>query len=247
VAGALDGEVAIVTGASAGIGACTARLFQAQGAKVVGVARNAAPGSESGTLAFVVGDVADPATARRAVECARERFGGLDVLVNNVGMDYTADLAVAPVDEVRRVFDVNFFGVLHMTQAAVPALAARGKGAIVNVTSRLASIGVPTMTLYGAAKGAVLSFTRGAAVELAPHNIRVNAVAPGMTMTPLMRVWLDRASDPDARLAEVIRAIPQGRVGTPDEVAQAILFLASDRSSHITGESLAVDGGYTAA
>jgi NAD(P)-dependent dehydrogenase (short-subunit alcohol dehydrogenase family) len=243
---ALSGKVAVITGASRGIGAEIVSLFLARDARVVAVSRSVEEYPEHTALATVSGDVRDPETARRAVACAREHFGGLDVLVNNAGLDHTGPVDSAPVEEVREVFDVNFFGALHMLQAAVPALRERGGGSIVNITSRLAQIGVPTMALYSASKGALLALTRGAAVELAPHGIRVNAVAPGMTQTPLLDAWLKGLPDPEAALGEVTAAIPQGRLATPRDVAEAVAFLSGDGAAYITGTSLAVDGGYTA-
>jgi NAD(P)-dependent dehydrogenase (short-subunit alcohol dehydrogenase family) len=170
----------------------------------------------------------------------------LDVLVNNAAIDHIGDVIDTPIEEVRALFEVNVFGALHMFQAAAHAMRAAGTGgAIVNVSSRLASIGVPSMALYSASKGALLSLTRGAAVELAALNIRVNAVAPGMTRTALLDAWAaEEGAEVAARAAD---AIPQGRFGTPEEVAAAIAFLGSDDAAHITGVSLAVDGGYTAA
>jgi len=209
--------------------------------------RGAALAAELGGRAhFLAGDVADPATAEAAVASAVERFGGLDVLVNNAGLDHTAPLATAPLGPVREVFEVNFFGALRFMQAAAAVMFDRG-GAIVNVTSRLASIGVPEMSLYGASKGALLALTKGAAVEWAPRRVRVNAVAPGMTETPLFRQWNEAAADPAAARARVEAAIPQGRLGTTAEVAAAVAYLASEEASHVTGASLPIDGGYTAA
>jgi NAD(P)-dependent dehydrogenase (short-subunit alcohol dehydrogenase family) len=193
--------------------------------------------------AIVEGSVDDVATAAAAAEAALTRFGRLDVLVNNAAVDYTSDLLEAPPDDVRRVFATNFFGALYMLQAAAREMAPGAS--IVNVTSRLASIGVESMTIYGASKGALLTLTRGAAIDLAPRGIRVNAVAPGMTATPLFEEWV--AGQPEGARADVERRIPQGRLATPDDVAAAIAFLASDDAAHITGASLPVDGGYTAA
>ena len=244
------GKVVAVTGATAGIGTATTRRLAAEGATLVLTGRNrdsarallAEIGEER--AAFVAGDVRERATADRVVAEALERHGQLDVLVNNAAIDHTGDVLETPIEEVRELFDVNVFGAMHMLQAAGRAMRGRG-GAIVNVSSRLASIGVPTMAMYSAAKGALLSLTRAAAVELARDGIRVNAVAPGMTRTPLFEAWA--AAEGRDVVAGAAAAIPQGRFATPEEVAAAIAFLASDEAAHITGASLPVDGGYTAA
>jgi NAD(P)-dependent dehydrogenase (short-subunit alcohol dehydrogenase family) len=249
----LDGKTAIVTGATAGIGEAIAQRFVAEGARVVPVGRRADRGAQLVTrlggaerAQFVAGDVADPATAEEAIAAAT-RWGGPDVLVNNAGVDHTGGLLDTDPDEVRALFETNFFGALTMLQAAGRAMAGRGGGSIVNVTSRLATIGVPRMTLYGASKGALLTLTRGAAVELAPRGVRVNAVAPGLTRTPLVEAWLSGERDRARTEAEALAGIPQGRFAEPADVVAATLFLASDESAHITGASIAVDGGYTAA
>jgi NAD(P)-dependent dehydrogenase (short-subunit alcohol dehydrogenase family) len=245
VSGRLEGKVAIVTGGTAGIGEATVRLFIEQGARVVIVARHAS-GQGDGGMRFVAGDVVDRRTARAAVEAAEE-WGGADVLVNNAAMDWTSSVLETSEDDVRRVLDTNFLGCLLMQQAAGAKMLERGGGSIVNVTSRTASVGVPTMGLYAAAKGALLALTRTAAIEWARQGVRVNAVAPGLTRTQLVRTWIDGQPDPAAFEKQLMSTIPQGRMAQPEEVASAILFLASDESRHITGISLAVDGGYTAA
>ena len=244
------GKVIAVTGATAGIGAATARRLAAEGGTLVLSGRNRA-GAEAllaelgeEQAAFVGGDVRERTTADRVVAAALESHGKLDVLVNNAAVDHTGDVLETPIEEVRALFDVNVFGAMHMLQAAGLAMRGRG-GAIVNVSSRLASIGVPTMAMYSAAKGALLSLTRAAAVELARDGIRVNAVAPGMTRTPLFEAWA--AAEGGDVVARAADAIPQGRFATPEEVAAAIAFLASNDAAHITGASLPVDGGYTAA
>jgi NAD(P)-dependent dehydrogenase (short-subunit alcohol dehydrogenase family) len=242
-------KAAILTGATAGIGRATAHRLVAEQARVVFVARHEDALGQllsefpAGATAFVAGDVADPDTARRAVGAARERFGSVDILINNAGLDHTGDLLTTPLEDVKSIFDVNFFGALCMLQAAAPCM---DHGAsVVNVTSRLANIGVPTMGLYGASKGALEALTRHAAVELADRGIRVNAVAPGLTSTPLVEAWL--AGLPDGAEAHAKATIPQGRFARPDEVAATIAFLASEEAQHITGASVAIDGGYTAA
>jgi len=247
----LAGKTLIVTGGTMGIGEAIVRRCLDEGARIVVVARSAERGealaAELGErVRFVAGDVAQPETADAAVEAAEE-LGGVDVLVNNAAIDFTSDVLETDLDDVRRVFETNFFGAYLMFTRVARELKRRGGGSIVNVTSRLASIGVPTMALYSASKGALLSLTRGAAVELAPHGVRVNAVAPGLTATPLYDAWVAEQDDPAAFAAQVARTIPQGRVGTPQEVAAAVAYLAADESAHITGASIPIDGGYTAA
>ncbi|HWE14072.1 MAG TPA: SDR family oxidoreductase [Solirubrobacteraceae bacterium] len=247
----LTGKTIIVTGATMGIGEAVAHRLAADGASLILVARGRERGeallAELGDRArFLAADVTDPTTADAAVEAAKE-FGGVDVLVNNAGIDFTGDLLETREEDVRRVFETNALGAIWMLVHVARELKARGGGSIINVTSRLASIGVPTMAIYSASKGALLSLTRGAAVELAPFGVRVNAVAPGLTATPLMREWIDAQPDPEQFRARTAATIPQGRFGEPEDVAAAVAFLAADESKHITGASIPVDGGYTAA
>lgn len=250
---ALEGKVAIVTGGTMGIGLEIARLFLGRGASVVVIGRDAERGRTavaelaSDRVALHAGDVAAPETGADAIELAKRRFGALDVLVNNAAVDHDEPLLEVTPDTAEAVFRTNFHGSLLMLQAVGRELrdAHRG-GAIVNVSSRLASIAVPGMSVYGAAKAALSSLTRGAAIELAPHGIRVNTVAPGFTETPLLTAWLEQQPDPVAARDKAESAIPLGRVATPQDVAHAVAFLAGDEAAHITGASLAVDGGYTA-
>lgn len=252
MSGRLTGKIAIVTGGTSGIGETTVRLFVSEGARVVIVARRAGPGeqlvAELGPDAtrFISGDVASEATARTAIDLA-ESWGGLDVLVNNAAMDWVSPILDTSEADVRRVLDTNFIGAFLMQREAARRMLERRRGSIINLTSRNASVGVPTMGLYAAAKGALLSLTRASAIEWADQGIRVNAVAPGLTATPLVRTWIDDHDDPVTFEKGVVAAIPQGRMAQPIDVANAILFLASDESQHITGITLAVDGGYTAA
>ncbi|TMF37061.1 MAG: glucose 1-dehydrogenase [Chloroflexi bacterium] len=252
MSGRLAGKIAIVTGGTSGIGEATVRLFVAEGARVVIVARRSGPGEKlvadlgSDRAKFLAGDVAVEATSTNAIELA-ERWGGLDILVNNAAMDWTSPILETSEADVRRVLDTNFIGSFLMLREAGREMLERRRGSIINVTSRNASVGVPTMGLYAAAKGALLALTRAAAVEWAPDGVRVNAVAPGLTQTPLIRSWIAEQKDPAGFEKEVAATIPQGRMAEPIDIAGAILFLASDESLHITGVSLAVDGGYTAA
>jgi len=234
-----------VTGASRGVGETTVEAFLAEGARVVAVSRRL-PGRRTDQLLDVEVDLAEPESAPRVVRAAVDAFGRLDAVVNNAGVDLAKPLLDTTAEEAQRTFAVNALAPLWMIQAAAPALAERG-GAIVNVTSRLAHIGVPEMAVYGASKGALRALTHGVAIELAPMGIRVNAVAPGMTETPLLSEWLGEQPDPEAARAGVERRIPLGRLGSPEDVARAIVFLAGDGAAHITGVTLPVDGGYTAA
>jgi NAD(P)-dependent dehydrogenase (short-subunit alcohol dehydrogenase family) len=249
----LEGKVAVVTGGSMGIGLEIARLFLSRGACVVIIGRDlergraAVEGLRSDRAVLLAGDVAEPTTGPEAVRLATERFGRLDVLVNNAAIDHDEPLLDVAPETAELVFRTNFHGALRMLQAAAREMRDAGTGgSIVNVSSRLASIAVPGMSVYGAAKGALSSLTRGAAIELAPHGIRVNTVAPGFTETPLLTAWLEQQPDPAAARARADSAIPLGRVATPADVAHAVAFLAGDEAAHITGASLAIDGGYTA-
>jgi NAD(P)-dependent dehydrogenase (short-subunit alcohol dehydrogenase family) len=245
-------RVAIVTGATDGIGLAVSRRLAEEGARMVLVARRAEPGARivaalgSAVACFVRGDVGDPATAGAALQMAQERFGGLDILVNNAGLDLSGvPLLETTIEDARRIFEVNVFGTLHVLQVAAEAMRGRG-GSIVNVTSRTALIGLPGSAVYGASKGALESLTRAAALEFAPFGIRVNAVAPGLTETPMVRSWVEEQEQPAAFRERVVAAIPQGRMASAEDVAAAICFLASDAAASITGASLSVDGGYTA-
>lgn len=248
--GRLAGKTAIVTGGSKGIGSAIVRLFIAEGANVVAVAQGGNSDElqrelGDGRLACWQGDVSREDTARGAVTEATTRFGAVHVLVNNAGIDWTGDLIEASLADFERVIAVNLFGAFLMLREAARHMREAG-GSIVNITSRTASVGVPTMSLYSASKGALASLTRAAAIEWAPLGIRVNAVAPGLTETPLAQAWFDDQPDPASFRRRVEATIPQHRLATPDDVAAAVLFLASDESTHITGVTLAVDGGYTA-
>lgn len=240
-----ESRVALVTGASRGVGAVTVSRLLEEGVNVIAVSRTLDERRDDHLLELSA-DLADPASAQQVVAAGIAAFGRLDALVNNAALDLAVPLLETSVEDAQRVFAVNALAPLWMIQAATPALSERG-GAIVNLTSRLAHIGVPEMAVYGASKGALRALTHGAAIELAPLGIRVNAVAPGMTETPLFAEWLADRPDPAAARADVERRIPLGKLATPDDVAAAILFLLSDSAAHITGVTLPVDGGYTAA
>jgi NAD(P)-dependent dehydrogenase (short-subunit alcohol dehydrogenase family) len=251
----LEGKTAIVTGASMGIGRAIASRLHSEGAALVLVSRGREAGERfadelgaaGGQVHFLPGDVTDPEVADRAVEAAA-KLGGVDVLVNNAGLDLAQDFLDTDEDDARRIFETNVFGTLWMLRRVARELSESGRGgSIINISSRLASIGVPRMVVYGASKGAVLALTRGAAVELAPMGIRVNALAPGMAATPMFKTYIAEQADGEATRRRIVDAIPQGRLAEPEDVAAAVAYLAADESAHITGASIPIDGGYTAA
>jgi NAD(P)-dependent dehydrogenase (short-subunit alcohol dehydrogenase family) len=248
---AQQSAVAVVTGATSGIGVATARRLHRDGFAVIITGRSAERGkavaAELGHRAhFVPADLTVDGEPERLLSQAVDHFRRVDVVVNNAAADHTGDLLDVPGEEVRRTFEINTFAAIAVLQAAGRAMRATGGGSIINITSRLASIGVPTMGVYSASKGAVKALTTAAAVELAPYGIRVNAVAPGMTRTPLYEAWLAEQEDPGATAREVVDGIPLGRLASPDDVAGAVSFLASPDAVYITGATLPVDGGYTA-
>ncbi len=244
--------VALVTGGTSGIGVVIAEQLVEAGHRVVvsgrSEQRGAAVAGELGDRArFVPTDLTAAGAAAELVSRATETFGRLDILVNNAAIDHTGELLDVGEDEIRATFETNTFSAMNLLIAAARVMRAQGDGgSIINITSRLASIGVPTMGIYSASKGAMLAFTKAAAIDLAPYNIRVNAVAPGMTRTPLYQEWLDGLADPEAEARRVAEAIPLGRIAEPADVAAVVRFLASPEASYLTGASIPVEGGYLA-
>jgi len=253
--GRLADQVAIITGAGTGIGAATAELFVREGASIIIIGRRktkldevAARIAQPDRLAVLPGDVRERQTAVEAVRTARERFGRLDIVVNNAAFYDPAAFPEADLEQWRKMFDVITLGAFHMSrEASLEMIAAKTAGRIVNVTSIHGTQAEPRASSYGAAKAAVNQFTRCMAVEMAPHGIRANVVAPGFVDTPmsiydglneLESEWFKKNYVEGHR-------IPLARAGRPQEIAPAILFLASDESSYITGHVLVVDGGLT--
>jgi NAD(P)-dependent dehydrogenase (short-subunit alcohol dehydrogenase family) len=238
-----EGLRALVTGGASGIGLTTARLLTAEGATVAILDREPFADTQHDQLHFVQADVTDDAAVRSAVEAAIAQLGGLDVLVNNAGIGAKGGVEDNSDDEWHRVLDVNVVGMVRVTRAALPALRASSRAAIVNTCSIAATAGLPERALYSASKGAVAALTRAMAADLLPDAIRVNAVNPGTADTP----WVDRllrmTADPQAERAALEARQPHGRLVSPNEVAGAIAYLASPAAGSITGVALAVDGG----
>ena len=239
--GDFDGLVAIVTGGASGIGAAVTRKLLAEGAKVA-VLDLDTNGADPGAL-IIVTDVGDDASVRAAVAAVGAELGGIDIVVNNAGIGAQGTVEDNDDDEWQRVFNVNVFGMARVARAALPYLRKSEAAAIVNTSSIVATAGLPQRVLYSATKGAVLSMTQAMAADHVREGIRVNAVNPGTADTPWVGRLLDKADDPAAERAALEARQPHGRLVSMDEVADAILFLASPRSGSTTGTSLAVDGG----
>jgi 3(or 17)beta-hydroxysteroid dehydrogenase len=244
----LTGKVALISGGARGMGACEARLFAREGARVViGDLREpegrAVEAEIGGQATFVRLDVTNESDWERAVAAAEQRFGKLDVLVNNAGIGGAGRLEDTKLEDWNRVMEVNSTGVFLGTKAAIPAMRRAGGGSIVNISSQLGLVGMDDSSpQYQASKGAVRLLTKLTAVQYAKERIRANSVHPGPIVTPMTEA---RRADP-AVYQRMVSRIPLGRYGESEDVAYGVLYLASDESSFVTGSELVIDGGWTA-
>jgi NAD(P)-dependent dehydrogenase (short-subunit alcohol dehydrogenase family) len=247
----LSGKLAVITGAATGIGRATALLFAHEGAMVVIGDINEAGGRQAaadieaagGRTSFVGCDVTEAASVAALMRSAAETMGGIDIIVNNAGAQRSGRVTEFAEEEWDLLMRVNprscFLGVKY----GVPYLRQRGGGVIVNVASLAGLKGGPGMTAYSASKGAIVAFTKALAPELAPDGIRVNAMCPGWIDTPFNQPAIDFMGGRAAQDQVVRQIVPMGRQGTPEEIAFGMLFLVSDASSYMTGQSLVIDGG----
>ena len=243
----LSGRVAVVTGASRGIGAAIADSLAAHGANLIlsgfsnqntldGL-RNDLMGRYGVEVDLAKGDIADPATSAALTKLAFTKYRRLDVWVNNAGVLIDGLIGMVPDSDIQATLGTNLAGVLHGTQAAARLMQRAKSGSIINISSIIGRFGNTGQLVYGASKAGVIGATMSAAKELAPSNIRVNAIAPGFIDTDMVRQL------PEEKFAGRLQSVRMGRIGTPEDIAKAALFLASDLSEYITGQTIGVDGG----
>lgn len=248
----MKNKVILVTGAASGIGAAIANTFAAAGAKVMVSDIDEKGGKKvvkriergGGTAKFIAADTSKPDDLKKLVKQTTKTYGALDVAVNNAGVGGPqTPVGDYPIDDWRRVIDINLSGVFYGMHYQIPALLKNGGGSIINIASILGQVGTPGASAYVAAKHGVVGLTQNAALEYAQQGIRVNAVGPGYIETPLLT---DNDSFDEAAMEQLKALHPMGRLGQPNEVAELVLWLASDRASFVTGSYYNVDGGYLA-
>lgn len=249
----LEGRSALISGGASGIGRAIAEVFLEHGARVVVTDINADLLQETtgelgklGDVKAVVGDVRSMAEAGAMVSATVAAYGSLDVLVCNAGITSVSPLSLLEEDEWDRVLDTNVKGMFTLIKHAVPHMQAAGKGSIITLGSEMGIVAVPESPAYNASKGAVMMFTKSLALDLIRHGIRVNALCPGITRTPLLQAEVDNSVDPVKTATEQATWAPILRTADPREIAMGALFLASDESSFAVGSNLVLDGGFTA-
>lgn len=247
--GELEGKVAIVTGGNSGIGRSISELFSQEGAKVViadiqegEVAQNLV--KQGGNAKFVRTDLRESSQVQRLIEACVSAFGGIDIVCNNAGVGQNQLVSDTTEEEWDRIVDTNLKSIFLMSKYAVPHMVKRNEGAIVNTSSQLGLTALAGRAAYCASKAGVILLTKVLALEYAKYGLRVNCVCPGPIQTPMLEFTHNQEADPAEARRSIISRVPLGRIGIPGEIAQAVLFLASKRSSYVTGQHLVVDGGY---
>jgi NAD(P)-dependent dehydrogenase (short-subunit alcohol dehydrogenase family) len=250
----LKGKIAIITGGASGIGSATAQLFTEQGANVVIADISTEHGKlvqrkidkSGGHAIFVKCNVTQSTDCQHAVKTAVEMFGGLDILFNNAGIVRRADIISTTEEEWDNVMDVNVKSMFLMSKYAIPEITKRGGGVIINMGSGWGMKGGRNAISYCASKGAVVNMTRAMAIDHGSQNIRVNCICPGDTDTPMLRNEAKQLGQPEDEFFAIAKERPLNRIAQPIEIAQAVLYLASEEASYITGAVIAIDGGGTA-
>ncbi|MFM7194103.1 MAG: SDR family oxidoreductase [Bacteroidota bacterium] len=240
----LENKKALVTGGTKGIGAAIVNAYIDLGAEVITIARTARelPDHWNGKVTLLTGDLADESFRKELHHQVRDRWGKLDILVNNVGTNIRKKFEDYTEEEYRKIFETNLFGMLDLTRSMFTLLQASGSASILNVASIAGSVDVGSGAPYGMSKSAIIQLTRNLAVEWAKHNIRVNTLSPWYIRTPLVDPVLN---DP-IRLEKILRRTPMQRIGEPHEIASIAAFLAMDSASYITGQDFRIDGGMMA-
>ncbi len=250
----LHNKISLITGAASGIGRATAILFAKEGAKVVAADINVEEGEQTiekiknngGEAIFVKADVAKDADAKKIVQKAIQAHGRIDIVCNNAGIMPIGKVTTTTEELWDKCMAINVKGIFLVCRYVIPEMAREGGGSIINVSSIAGMMGSSNAALYCASKGAVLNLSRAMALGHAHENIRVNTICPGMVDTPGNDEYFATFDDPEQARKEANKAVPLGRMQSPEEIAFGMLFLASDESSQVTGNALVVDGGMTA-